>query len=67
MVVVVTHEFNVASYFSEAGNLNGRNAEMCSDGAGPSSRRSVDLSFQVGHKLRTCTISPTTSWRRQDV
>ena len=30
VVVVVTHESNVASYFSEAVNLNGSNAYMCS-------------------------------------
>ena len=30
VVVVVTHEFNMASYFPEAGILNGSNAEMCS-------------------------------------
>ena len=62
MVVVVTHESNVASYFPEAGNLNGRNADMCSDVAGPSSSGSGDfLSFQVGQILRTFTISLTTS------
>ena len=43
MVVVVTHESNVESYFSEAGNLNGRNADMCSDVAGPSSSHSRNL------------------------
>ena len=43
MVVVVTHEFNMASYFSEAGNLNGRNVDMCPDVAGPSGSGSGDL------------------------
>ena len=36
MVVVVTHEFNMTSAFPEAGNLNSRNADLCSDVAGPS-------------------------------
>ena len=35
--VVVTNESNMASYFPEAANLNGSNAGMCSDVAGPSS------------------------------
>lgn len=29
------HKFNMALYFPEAGNLNGSNADMCSDVAGP--------------------------------
>ena len=36
MVVVVTHEFNMASYIPEAGNLNVTSADMCSDVAGTS-------------------------------
>ena len=43
MVVVVTHESNMASNFSEAGNLNGSNAYMCSDVAGQSIRGPVGL------------------------
>ena len=43
MVVGVTNESNMASYFPEAENLNGSNADMCSDVAGPSSRGSGDL------------------------
>ena len=43
VVVVVTNESNMASYFSEAGNLNGSNADMCSDVAGPSSSGPGDL------------------------
>ena len=43
VVVVVTHESNMTSYFPEAGNLNGRNANMCSDVAGPSSSGSGDF------------------------
>ena len=39
----LTHEFNMASYFPEAGNLNGSNADMCSDVAGPSISGSGDL------------------------
>ena len=31
VVVVVKNEFNMASYFPEGGNLNGSNADMCSD------------------------------------
>ena len=41
--VVVTNESNMASYFPEAGNLNGCNADMCSDVAGPSSSVSGDF------------------------
>ena len=37
MGVVVTHESDMASYLVEAGNLNGRNVDMSSDVAGPSS------------------------------
>ena len=43
VVVVVTHESNMASYFPKAGNLNGSNADICSDVAGPSSSGSGDL------------------------
>ena len=49
MVVVVTYESNMASYFSEAGNFNGSNAYMCSDAAGPSSKGSGDL-FELSDK-----------------
>ena len=56
------HESNMASYFSEAGNLNGRNADLCSDVAGPSSSDSgYLLELQIGQTLSTFTISPTTS------
>ena len=41
--VVVTNEFNKASYFPEAGNFNDSNAGMCYDVAGPSSGGSDDL------------------------
>ena len=37
LVVVVTHESKMASYFPEEGNLYGSNAVVCSDVAGPSS------------------------------
>ena len=40
--VVVTNESNMVSYFPEAGNLNGVNADMCSDVAGLSSSGSGD-------------------------
>ena len=36
--VVFMKESNMVSYFPEAGNLNGSNADMCSDVAGPSRR-----------------------------
>ena len=50
--VAVTHESNMASYFSEAGNLNGSNADMCSDAAGQSSTRSGDL-FELSDRSNT--------------
>ena len=43
MGVVVTNESNAASYFPEAGNLNGSYANMCSNVAGPSNSGSGDL------------------------
>ena len=50
--VVVTNESNMASYFPEAGNLNGSNADMCSDVAGPSSSGSGDL-FELSDRSNT--------------
>ena len=50
VVVVVTHELNMASYFPEAGNLNGSNADTCYDVTGPSIL-AICLSFQVDHTL----------------
>ena len=41
--VIVTNESNMASYFPEAENVNGSNADMCSDVAGPSSSGSGHL------------------------
>ena len=41
--VLVTNGSNMASYFPEARNLNGSNADMCSDVAGPSSSNSGNL------------------------
>ena len=62
MVVVVTHESNMASYFSEEVNLNSCNAYMCYDVARPSSSGLGDLlELQKGQILRTFTIFPTTS------
>ena len=52
MLVVVTHESNMASYFSEAGNLNSRNAYMCSDVAAPSSSGSSDF-FELSDRSNT--------------
>ena len=54
VVFVVTHEFNKASFFPEAGNLNGRNADMCSDVAGPSSSGSGDLFELLDRSNTTC-------------
>ena len=52
LVVVVAHESNMASYFPEAGNFNGRNADMCSDLTGPPSSGSGDL-FDLSDKSNT--------------
>ena len=54
--VVVTNESNVASYFPEAGSLNGSNANMCSDVAGPSSSGSGDL-FELSDRWNK-TLDP---------
>ena len=60
--VVVTNESNMASSFPEAGNLNGSNADMCSDVAGPSRSGADDLfDFGSSSRSRTFAISPTTS------
>ena len=52
MVVIVTHEPNVASYFFEAGSLNGSNAYMCSDVSGSPRRGSKDL-FELSDRSNT--------------
>ena len=45
---------NMASYFLEAGNLNGSNDDMCSDVAEPSNSSSRDLfDFECGSRSRT--------------
>ena len=50
VVVVFMNKFSMVSYFPEAENLNGRNADMCFDVAGPFSSGSVIfLSFQIGN------------------
>ena len=47
--VVVTNESNTASYFPEARNLNGSNADICSDVAGHRvAARAICLSSQIG-------------------
>ena len=47
--VVVMNESNMTSYFPEAGNLKGSNADIFSDVTGPSSHGLDDcLSFQIG-------------------
>ena len=56
------NESNMASYFPEAGNLNGSNADICSDVAGPSSSGWVIcLSFQIGLDLVLLLFPPTAS------
>ena len=61
--VVVMKESNMALYFPEAGNLNGSNADMCSNVAGPLSSSLGDF-FDFGSSYRSCTFtikfSPTT-------
>ena len=52
--VVVANESNMASYFPEAGNLRGRNADICSDMAGPSGSGLGDLLvFGSSSRFRT--------------
>ena len=43
------HEFNKALYFLEAGNVNGRNADMYSDVAAPSISGSGNL-FELSYR-----------------
>ena len=51
----------MASYLPEAGNLNGGNADMCSDVAGPSSSGSGDLfDFGSSSRFRSLTTMTTT-------
>ena len=52
VVVLVTHESNIGSYFPEVGNLNDRNADMCTFVAGPSSSGSGDL-FELSDRPNT--------------
>ena len=54
MGVVVTKESNKASYFTEAGNLIGSNADMCSDVTGLKPPGSFD--FGSSSRSRTFTI-----------
>ena len=60
MVVEVTHKCNMASYFLEVGNLNGRNADMCHVLGPRVAARGICFRFQMGQILRTVTISPIT-------
>ena len=53
VVVAVMHRFDMKSYFPEAGNLNGSNAEMCSDVAGPSIRGVWKTRITNSRKYRT--------------
>ena len=55
MVAVVANEFNMASYFPEAGNLNGSYVDMCSDGSGPFSSGSGDL-FELSYRSNETII-----------
>ena len=57
--VAVTNESNMTSYFPEAGNVNGSNADMCSDMAGPSSSGSGGL-FEFSDRSNT-TDPPITN------
>ena len=52
VVFVVPHEFNMALYFPESGNLNGSNFDICSDVAGPSSSGSGDV-FELSDRSNT--------------
>ena len=56
MGVVVTNESNMASYFSEAGNLNSSNVDVCFYVAGPSNSGLVDL-FDFVFSSRSCTFT----------
>ena len=47
--VVVTNESNIALYFPKAWNLNGSNADMCSDVAGPLSS-SLGVLFKLSNR-----------------
>ena len=49
VVVVATNESNMASYFPKEGNLNGSDATMCSDVAGPLSSGSGDC-FELSYR-----------------
>ena len=55
MVVVVTNESNMASYFPRAGNLNGSSADMCFDMAGPSRSSLGDL-FELSDRSNETII-----------
>ena len=55
MVVVVKNESDMASYFPEAGNLNGSNDDMGSDVAGWSSSGSSD-SFEFSDMSNEAVI-----------
>ena len=55
VVVVVTNESNMASYFPKVGNLNGSNADMCSDVAGLSSTGLCDL-FELSDRSNETMI-----------
>ena len=58
VVVVVTHEFKMASYVPVAGNLNGSNADMCSERLGRRlAARLICLDFQIDYGSQTFTIS----------
>ena len=52
----------MASFFPEAGNVSGSNADMCSHVAGLSSSGSGDL-FDLSYKSRSHTSSTSTTGR----
>ena len=53
----------MASYFPEAGNLNGSNADMCSDvdGHGRLVAQAICLTLEIALRCRTFIILPATS------
>ena len=60
--VVVTNDSNMVSFFPEVGNLNGSNANICSDVAGHQvAVRAICFDFGSSSRSRTLTISTTIS------
>ena len=55
------NESNMASHFPEAGNLNGSNADMCFDVAGPTSSGSGDF-FELSDTSRSDIFTVLHYW-----